>query len=516
MQLKKYKLGELIDVRRGASLAGEYYATEGKLMRLTLGHFDYQGGGFKDNTSKNDLYFTGPVKPEFILSEGDIITPLTEQTPGLLGSTAMIPESGKYIQSQDVALVTPYESKLDRNFCYYLLPSKIVKQQLAAGAQQTKIRHTTPDRIKDLTVFIPDLANQKAIGLLLHDIDRKIALNREINRNLEAMARQLYDYWFVQFDFPDENGKPYKSSGGKMVWNEKIKREIPEGWDCMNIGNYAQCKGGYAFKSKDFGNEGLPVIKIGNIHEDYTLSMADCLKVTGLYNHQFTTNKYDLVIAMTGATIGKFAISPSKYWVNQRVGRFDLGDRPLERLGYLFNSLKQQYFRKQVFQIAGGCAQPNISNDQIDSILILKPTDILLDKYNKTCMPLLRLLIKNILEIELLIEKRDTLLPLLMNGQVSVMPTAVNCDLVFISLMKSIVYNHCLGFLLHMSSCIRNCLNLLRKKNIIKNLSGILRFFLAASAKFRQSKPKGFSFLNSRNHLKNNSQTSSKINLNSF
>lgn len=188
MKLTKYKLSELIDVRRGASLSGEYYATEGDLIRLTLGHFDYQGGGFKANTSKNDLYFTGPVKPEFILSEGDIITPLTEQTPGLLGSTAMIPESGKYIQSQDVALVTPDESKLDRNFCYYLLPSKIVKQQLAAGAQQTKIRHTTPDRIKDLTVFIPDLANQKAIGQLLHDIDRKVALNREINRNLPLSA----------------------------------------------------------------------------------------------------------------------------------------------------------------------------------------------------------------------------------------------------------------------------------------------------------------------------------------
>lgn len=187
-KLQKYKLGELIDVRRGASLAGEYYATEGELVRLTLGHFDYQGGGFKDNTSKDNLYFTGPIKPEFILNKGDIITPLTEQTPGLLGSTAMIPESGKYIQSQDVALITPDESKLDRYFCYYLLPSKIVKQQLAAGAQQTKIRHTTPDRIKDLTVFIPDLPNQKAVGQLLRDIDRKIALNREINRNLPLAA----------------------------------------------------------------------------------------------------------------------------------------------------------------------------------------------------------------------------------------------------------------------------------------------------------------------------------------
>ncbi len=166
-----------------------------------------------------------------------------------------------------------------------------------------------------------------------------------LNRNLEAMARQLYDYWFVQFDFPDENGKPYKSSGGKMVWNEKIKRDSGRMGLYEWIGNYAQCKGGYAFKSKDFGNEGLPVIKntetfMRTIHYRWLIRT----KVTGLYNHQFTTNKYDLVIAMTGATIGKFAISPSKYWVNQRVGRFDLGDRPLERLGYLFNSLKQQYF----------------------------------------------------------------------------------------------------------------------------------------------------------------------------
>ena len=190
MKLKKDKLGNLIEVKRGTSLAGEYYSTEGKLIRLTLGHFDYQNGGFKDNTSKEDIYFNGPVRSEFILKEGDIITPLTEQTPGLLGSTAIIPESEKYIQSQDVALIIPNESILDKDYCYYLLPSKTVKQQLAAGAQQTKIRHTTPDRIKDLTVFIPELNEQKSIGSLLKKIDKKIDLNREINRNLCASREQ--------------------------------------------------------------------------------------------------------------------------------------------------------------------------------------------------------------------------------------------------------------------------------------------------------------------------------------
>ena len=99
MELKKYKLGDLVEVTRGMSLSGQFYSETGTLIRLTLGNFNMNGGGFKENTSKTDLYFTGPVKEEYILQEGDIITPLTEQSLGLLGTTAKIPESGKYIQS---------------------------------------------------------------------------------------------------------------------------------------------------------------------------------------------------------------------------------------------------------------------------------------------------------------------------------------------------------------------------------------------------------------------------------
>ena len=103
MKLKKYKLGELLNVSRGASLSGEYYATEGDYIRLTCGNFDYQNNCFKENTSKDNLYYIGEFRPEFLMKKGDIITPLTEQAIGLLGSTAIIPENDKYIQSQDVA-----------------------------------------------------------------------------------------------------------------------------------------------------------------------------------------------------------------------------------------------------------------------------------------------------------------------------------------------------------------------------------------------------------------------------
>ena len=111
--------------------------------------------------------------------------------------------------------------------------------------------------------------------------DKKIALNREINRNLEAMARQLYDYWFVQFDFPDENGKPYKSSGGKMVWNEKLKREIPEGWYVTPLFDATNVQYGFPFATEFFTDEktNIPVVRIRDILDGtisvYSLEKAD-------------------------------------------------------------------------------------------------------------------------------------------------------------------------------------------------------------------------------------------------
>lgn len=138
MELKKYKLGEILDVTRGASLSGEFYATEGKYIRLTCGNFDYQNNCFKENKSKDNIYYVGDFKPEFLMEKGDIITPLTEQAIGLLGTTAIIPESGKYIQSQDVAKIICTEDLLDKDFAFYLISSALVKQQLSAGAQQQK------------------------------------------------------------------------------------------------------------------------------------------------------------------------------------------------------------------------------------------------------------------------------------------------------------------------------------------------------------------------------------------
>ena len=191
VNLKKCLLGELIAVTRGASLSGNYYSTKGEYIRLTCGNLDYRNNCFKDNTSKDNLFYTGEFKEEFLLEKGDIITPLTEQAMGLLGTTARIPESGKYIQSQDIALVKCKVGKIDPTFCYYLISSRLVRNQLSVAAQQTKIRHTSPDKIKACTVWIPELDDQKAIGRLLASLDEKIQLNKRINDNLPWLDRSL-------------------------------------------------------------------------------------------------------------------------------------------------------------------------------------------------------------------------------------------------------------------------------------------------------------------------------------
>ena len=419
MNLKKYKLGELVEVTRGMSLSGQYYSETGTLIRLTLGNFNMNGGGFKENTSKTDIYFTGPVKEEYILQEGDIITPLTEQSLGLLGTTARIPESGKYIQSQDVALIKCKEGLIDRNFCYYLISSNIVRQQLSAAAQQTKIRHTSPDKIKDCTVWIPNFEDQKRIGRILTDIDSKIAINRQINDNLEAMAKQLYDYWFVQFDFPNLDGKPYKSSGGKMVWNDKLKREIPDAWDTGTLNTWLEIKSGFPFKSETYQASGhYKIITIKNVQDgDLITSVCDFVDEIPVSAKEYIALKIgDRLISLTGNCGRLCVVCEDNLLLNQRVGLLSCD---LMYLEYLYNLLNSQSMRTVIANLANGAAQANLSPVELcKTVCVMPQTDTLL-QYNKKADVFRLAMIQNNQEMAMLTKQRDELLPLLMNGQVS-------------------------------------------------------------------------------------------------
>lgn len=415
MEMKKYKLGELMEVTRGMSLSGEYYSTKGELMRLTLGNFDYHKNCFKEDKSKENLYFTGEVKEGFILNKDDIVTPLTEQAIGLLGSTAKIPCSGKYIQSQDVGLIK-CNDKLNPNYAFYLIPSKLVRKQLSVAAQQTKIRHTSPDKIKGCTVWIPEYDKQEKIGKLLSSLDDKIALNNRINAKLEQMAKRLYDYWFVQFDFPNADGKPYKSSGGKMEYNEVLKREIPAGWEVGNLYDIAEYVNGLAcqnYRPKE-SEKSLPVIKIREMNEGIT---ADTEKVSASIPGKYRIYAGDILFSWSASL-------EIKIWTGETGGLnqhiFKVIPKGYFSKGYVYQQLSAYLVNFQKMAESRKTTMGHITSDHIKQSRILIPPKEIISAFNEKTF--------SIFNYQLLIEKetqkltalRDRLLPLLMNGQVEV------------------------------------------------------------------------------------------------
>lgn len=395
--MNKVKLGDLLEVKRGTTLSSKYYSKTGSRKRLTLGNFNYPNGGFKENMSKEDIFFIGDVKSEYILKKDDIITPLTEQVHGLLGETARIPLDDVYVQSGDIGLVIPNSNKLDNKFAYYLISSPVVKKQLSAGAQQTKIRHTSPDKIKDCQVYLPDLSNQKKIGVLLNNIDHKIKINNKINDELEAMAKTVYDYWFLQFEFPNKEGKPYKSSGGKMVWNEELKREIPEGWEVKHIIDILDnVPNSTKINTKEYLNRGkYPIIDqsskyiCGYTNDDNAvLSLKDAI----IFGDHTKCIKYINFEFARGADGTQVILSKERNLSNLLL-YYQIKDMHLVNQGY------SRYFK------------------------FLKEQKIIIpDKYTKELFDNIEVLYKkirkNLFENQELISLRDFLLPLLMNGQV--------------------------------------------------------------------------------------------------
>ena len=237
------------------------------------------------------------------------------------------------------------------------------------------------------------------------------------------MAQAIFKQWFVDFEFPNEDGEPYKPSGGEMVETELGM--IPKGWEVGTIGNYVKVKSGYAFKSAWWDSKGIAVIKIKDINNG-TLNLTDCSFVSeknASSAQEFIINGGEILIAMTGATIGKFAIVPKMNHhalVNQRVGKFFLGENPFDKVSFLYCILNQSSVYEEIVSRGDGSAQPNISPSGIESIKIVIPNSFILDKFNRLMKFNFQKITENIYENNKLVDLRDTLLPKLMSGEIRV------------------------------------------------------------------------------------------------
>lgn len=419
---KRYKLGELLRVKHGWAFKGEFFSDTGIQSILTPGNF-YESGGFKANPSK-DRFYCGDYPKEYLCSKGDLIVVMTEQAAGLLGSTAIVPEDNRYLHNQRIGLISCNES-LNKDFAYYLFMTQSVRQQISRSASGTKVKHTSPEKIYDVQVDIPKIQTQKNIAIFLSSLDKKIQINNQIHQELEAMAKTLYDYWFVQFDFPDQNGKPYKSSGGKMVYHPELKREIPEGWEVEKLGELIELERGVTYAKSDIvektTKDAIGVLRATNITGN-VMDLNDLVYLTKdkINNKQIIKQNETLIVMSSGSKehLGKNAINYYEEVIG--FGAFCSKIVPQKYSAFINTFLQSPEFKGYLLKQSMGTNIINLTNSDILDCRIILPKEEILDKFENMVEKNIRLISNNYIQNQELTQLRDWLLPMLMNGQVKV------------------------------------------------------------------------------------------------
>ena len=281
------------------------------------------------------------------------------------------------------------------SFLYAVLLQDSFFDYVMQGAKGSKMPRGDKEQI--LRYEMPTLSySEESIGTFFQNIDYKIRLNEKINQNLEAMTKQLYDYWFVQFDFPNEEGKPYKSSGGEMVWNEKLKRKIPKGWDNCTLEYFLTIKNGRDHKHLAEGV--YPVYGSG----------GEMRRVNeNLY-------RGESVLMPRKGTLNNIMYVDEAFWTVDTMFYSEMKVPYCAK--YIFFAIKDIDFTRW----DSGTGVPSMTASTLYNLPMIKPHKDLLKRFDKTITPIFYKMKQIRVECEELTKQRDELLPLLMNGQVSV------------------------------------------------------------------------------------------------
>ena len=302
------------------------------------------------------------------------------------------------------------------SFLYAVLIQDAFFDYTMSGAKGSKMPRGDKDQIMRYELPTFTSLEEENIGNMMVDIMSKINVNRQINDNLEAMAKQLYDYWFVQFDFPNEEGKPYKSSGGVMVWNEKLKREIPKGWHCGTLLDIAEYTNGLACqKYRPTDDNKLPVIKIKEMHDGLSVDTewvkADIPDEVKVFDGD--------VLFSWSASLEVMLWAYGNGGLNQHIFKVT-SKNGYPRSFYFYQLIHYIGVFKQMAE-ARKTTMGHITQDHLRQSSIVLPPDVdIANKLEEKLCPIFDAIVKNSQEIMTLTKQRDELLPLLMNGQASV------------------------------------------------------------------------------------------------
>ena len=425
--MNKCKLGDLFYIKQGFAFKSEKYVSQSPYVLCTLGNFS-ESNNFKFNPDKA-TYYPDEFSHDFILQENDLIMPLTEQVVGLFGNTAFVPKTKdfQFVLNQRVGKIIPYSEKADKIFLHYLLSTELVRNQIEATASGTKQRNTSPDKIYDVTVWVPNVTAQRIIGQRLYALEQKINNNIRICSELESMAKMLYDYWFVQFDFPDENGKPYRTSGGEMVWNDQLKREIPKGWKVKPL-SYGIKSINTGLNPRDnfsLGKGNIQYVTVKNLTTAGTIDFSGCdtldEEAKSMVHTRSDISIGDILFASI-APLGRCYLiqsTPKNWDINESV--FSIRANPeVVTSEFLYMYFMSNVFIKGATSSSTGSIFKGIRINTLLDIVAIFPPKHVVDAFTSKVKTLLELKEEKAEENRELTKLRDWLLPMLMNGQATV------------------------------------------------------------------------------------------------
>lgn len=415
---RKIKLGDISDMCLGKMLDKE--KNQGDLHPY-LANINVRWGNF-DLKNLNRMRFEKSEHDRYGLTYGDIVV----CEGGEPGRCAIWTEKMPDMKFQKALHRVRLKEGFSNQFVYYRFLLAGRNGDLEKYFIGSTIKHLTGISLKEVEFTYPSLTEQQKIAAVLSALDAKIELNQRINAELEAMAKTIYDYWFVQFDFPDEHGEPYKSSGGKMVWSEALKREIPAGWEVKGLGNYAQPIRGVTYKKEEVKNSSdkdtIPILRATNIN-NAVIDLHDMVYVPAeLVAEDQILDKFDVLITMSSgskAHVGKNAF----YYFDKKVsfGAFCSRLSVKKNLRFYVNThMQSDNFKKYIANVGLGTNINNLTNRHITEYKLLIPSEKLLLKYEEIVENFYNEIGNNIKESQTLTELRDWLLPMLMNGQVTV------------------------------------------------------------------------------------------------
>ncbi len=326
-----------------------------------------------------------------------------------------------YVVSTKLMVLRNSSEKLNTDYLYHFLTFEGTINYLQKRAENRigSFPQITFDIVKTIKIWLPELQTQEQIAKVLSDLDAKIEVNNKINQELEAFAKTIYDYWFVQFDFPDENGKPYKSSGGKMVYNEELKREIPEGWEDGNILKCAELISGGtpSKKNETFWNGDIPFYTPADyVNSVYTVKTESYTNSLGIKSSAAKLMRTGTTIITARGTVGNVNIIGIPMAMNQSCYAF-----------YSKKDYSNEFVYYQILQMvrylkakSSGSVFKSIVTSDVQLTPTIIPNKKTVKEFTQIVKPFFNKILNNINQNQKLAELRDWLLPMLMNGQAKV------------------------------------------------------------------------------------------------